>query len=324
MYWNHYKDKMTIRPSRPHLNIKTIFPGMVISIIKRRWVVRPSYLYNGNAYTGKTVSLYWNGPRSILEILMLVRWHFYTEMDPCLIGWSCLIVWNGPSVSLSEMDPCLIGWSCLTVWNGPLSHWLILSHCLKWTPVSLADPVSLSEMDPCLLVWNGPLSHWLILSPCLKWTTVSLAEMDPCLIGWSCFIGWNGPLSHWLILSPCLKWTPVSLADPVSLAEMDPLSHWLILFHWLKWTPCLTVWNGPLSHWLILSHCLKPVDPCLIGWSCLIVWNGPSVSLADPVSLSEMDLLSHCLKWNPFSLADPISLSEMDLLSHCLKWTPVS
>ena len=32
------------------LNIKTIFPSMSISIIKRRW----SCLYNGNVYTGKT------------------------------------------------------------------------------------------------------------------------------------------------------------------------------------------------------------------------------------------------------------------------------
>ena len=35
-----------------HFDIKTIFPGMVISIM------RPSYLYNENIYTARTASLY--------------------------------------------------------------------------------------------------------------------------------------------------------------------------------------------------------------------------------------------------------------------------
>ena len=30
---------------------------------KDKTVVRPSYLYNGNTYTGKTTSLYWDGPQ---------------------------------------------------------------------------------------------------------------------------------------------------------------------------------------------------------------------------------------------------------------------
>ena len=39
-------------------NKKTFFSCMGISII-----VRPSYLYNENPYTGKTTSLYWDNPR---------------------------------------------------------------------------------------------------------------------------------------------------------------------------------------------------------------------------------------------------------------------
>ena len=35
------------------LNTKMVFPGMAISII----ILRPSYLYQGNPYTGKTTSL---------------------------------------------------------------------------------------------------------------------------------------------------------------------------------------------------------------------------------------------------------------------------
>ena len=33
---------------------------------KDKKVVRPSYLYNGNSYTGKSVSLYWDGPQVVL------------------------------------------------------------------------------------------------------------------------------------------------------------------------------------------------------------------------------------------------------------------
>ena len=48
--------------SRPRFNIKTVFPGVEISIIK----MKPSYLYDVNIYTGKTISLCWNSsPRSV-------------------------------------------------------------------------------------------------------------------------------------------------------------------------------------------------------------------------------------------------------------------
>ena len=57
-----YHDKMSYRISKTRpwspgtrLNIKTVFPCMVISIVKirRSW----DCLYNGNSYTGKTTSL---------------------------------------------------------------------------------------------------------------------------------------------------------------------------------------------------------------------------------------------------------------------------
>ena len=62
--WNPHK---TIDPNfialapKPgsHLNIKTVFPGILIYII----IIRRSWdLYNGNSYTGKTTFLYWVGP----------------------------------------------------------------------------------------------------------------------------------------------------------------------------------------------------------------------------------------------------------------------
>ena len=46
----------------------------MIPIIKMRW---PSYLYNGNVYTGKTTSLYWNGTQGLFAINTL--FHQYEE-----------------------------------------------------------------------------------------------------------------------------------------------------------------------------------------------------------------------------------------------------
>ena len=48
----------------PSQYIKTVFPGIEISIIKMR-LRGPSYVYNGNSYTGKTASLYWDAPWAI-------------------------------------------------------------------------------------------------------------------------------------------------------------------------------------------------------------------------------------------------------------------
>ena len=46
--------------SGPHLNIKMVFTGMEIFHYKDKMVMKPSYLYNGNPYTGKTASLNWD------------------------------------------------------------------------------------------------------------------------------------------------------------------------------------------------------------------------------------------------------------------------
>ena len=46
----------------PHLNIKTIFPRYGDFHVKDKTVVGPSYLKHGDPYTGKTTSLYWDGP----------------------------------------------------------------------------------------------------------------------------------------------------------------------------------------------------------------------------------------------------------------------
>ena len=48
---------LATKTPRPRFNIETVFSVMETSIIK----VRPSYLTNGNPFTGKTASLHWDG-----------------------------------------------------------------------------------------------------------------------------------------------------------------------------------------------------------------------------------------------------------------------
>ena len=70
--------------SGPCFNIKTIFPGMVISIIKIR--LRLSYFYNENPYTGKMVTWYWKAPcwyqylSARLRYLQCIRSHGTTVL----------------------------------------------------------------------------------------------------------------------------------------------------------------------------------------------------------------------------------------------------
>ena len=47
----------------PRLNIKTVFPGLLISIMKIRWSSDSLHLYRGNPWNGKMPSLYWDGPQ---------------------------------------------------------------------------------------------------------------------------------------------------------------------------------------------------------------------------------------------------------------------
>ena len=60
----HLCIEMVLRPG-PLLNIKTIFPRYGDSHVKDKMVSQPSYLKHGDTYTGKTTSLYWDGPQII-------------------------------------------------------------------------------------------------------------------------------------------------------------------------------------------------------------------------------------------------------------------
>ena len=54
--------KLDLFPPWGPLNIKTVFSRYGDSHVKNKTIVRLSYLYNGNSYTDKTTSLYWDGP----------------------------------------------------------------------------------------------------------------------------------------------------------------------------------------------------------------------------------------------------------------------
>ena len=55
-----------LRPGS-RLNIKTVFPRYGDSYAKDKTVARPSYLWHGDPYTGKTTFLYWDGPQRSVQ-----------------------------------------------------------------------------------------------------------------------------------------------------------------------------------------------------------------------------------------------------------------
>ena len=63
------------RQAGPRLNIKTVFLGMRTSIVK---ITQSWDLYNGNPYTSKTTSLYWDGPQFIAHKGLRGRYNFKT------------------------------------------------------------------------------------------------------------------------------------------------------------------------------------------------------------------------------------------------------
>ena len=58
--WESALQKIVLSPG-PCLNVKPVFPGVGIYIIKIGWLW-DHLLYNGNPYTGKMASLYWDSP----------------------------------------------------------------------------------------------------------------------------------------------------------------------------------------------------------------------------------------------------------------------
>ena len=69
----------------PRLNEKTVFPGMGFHC-KYMTVVRQSFIYNGNSYTGNTTSLYWDSPQvplgdKPLPDLVLSKIYVYWESE---------------------------------------------------------------------------------------------------------------------------------------------------------------------------------------------------------------------------------------------------
>ena len=77
-------------PPGPCLNIKTVFPGYRDSHNNDEMVVKPSYLYNGNLYTGKMASLYWDSAQvfSMLRACISNYFTFFSDLRQAIIWTS--------------------------------------------------------------------------------------------------------------------------------------------------------------------------------------------------------------------------------------------
>ena len=142
-------------------NINALFPGMWISIIKIRWFndslifimeipilgnranikalfsrygdfhykekrdLRPSYLYNRYSWTGKTTSLYWNGPLFVVQH-NIVQWIVQVHIHCTELGVLFLCHLNITSLLF---DSVTMYCSYVTI-----SMWLL--HCVSDTTIT--------------------------------------------------------------------------------------------------------------------------------------------------------------------------------------------
>ena len=76
----------------PHFNKKNVFQEKD-SYYKKKTVVRPSSLYNGDSYIGKTTSLHWNCPPGPWPHLFWQYWHWnrLPRVFSCMISM-CLFM----------------------------------------------------------------------------------------------------------------------------------------------------------------------------------------------------------------------------------------
>ena len=82
-------------PSGPCLNVKTVVPKYGDSHVKNKTVSRPSYLYHGDPYAGKTASLYWDGPQGFYSL--------YDKTSYIQISWIHQAMRLGVLIILSTM-----------------------------------------------------------------------------------------------------------------------------------------------------------------------------------------------------------------------------
>ena len=120
--------------SGPRLDIKTIFPRYGDSHVKDKTVARPSYLQHGDPYTGKTASLYWDGPLDS-TLLALCHWWIpsqrasYTEVDVYRVVRLHELLNKQSSCILFEMHSCDIRWCDSHKLNGCVVLFLSYSNC---------------------------------------------------------------------------------------------------------------------------------------------------------------------------------------------------
>ena len=83
----------------PCLNIKIVYPGMGIPIIK----IRRSYLYDKNAYTGTTEFLYWDS----FLVLKWIGQLLFKFIHSLRLGNSIIMHHNSGSLMNQEIVLCL-------------------------------------------------------------------------------------------------------------------------------------------------------------------------------------------------------------------------
>ena len=122
------------KPSGPCLNIKAIFPKYGDSRVKDKTVVRPSYLWHGDPYTGKTTSLYWDAPWIQWYVFpyhkgQFVLLYFYAKHTVnktfSLINQNLYLVWNNDSVWILESLRCTYTdqyWSLHSIHHTPFEE----------------------------------------------------------------------------------------------------------------------------------------------------------------------------------------------------------
>ena len=166
--------------SGSRLNLKTVFPRLEDSHVWDKMVARPSYLQHGDPYTGKTTSLYLDGPQTSLFVSHYIckhhqywsnqsKWTFSTQITE---GARYVYPRVGEWVTLRDHTVSRI--VRYHMFQKP--HWDTLCHC--WWMGEVWD--GRDRTDECC-DWNHTIQSHQLLS---RHSTASFG--DPLNLHWCC------------------------------------------------------------------------------------------------------------------------------------------
>ena len=94
---------------------------------KEKTAVRPSYLYNGNSYTDKTASFYWDGTPDGQHMVWLLQISYYRviqnvyysvcSLEPVVMFFAC------NSSSMYNVSPYVLSLEIM-----PLAYWFLVTR----------------------------------------------------------------------------------------------------------------------------------------------------------------------------------------------------